>query len=256
MTCTTRQARGAAAAALTARWLVRLQVPAPGLPLWLVPNNTQVVAVEQDMSPASSQAGGTSPQAATQLVAHPGMMGSSAAGEQVRSLVASSVTPRQGSASQLMELPVGLPLGSVSMGDPRLMAGHSRRSKRSLLGLGSRLMSGPPGAAPQQQQQQQQQQQKQQQQPGSPPLRRGSIPRRASSPERPGMWENDTQLEARISRHRRNHSGGGSLVEELLRAGGVQGALACLTPVDPGEWLPGDGRATCSSALGAAGIEV
>lgn len=60
------------------------------------------------------------------------------------------------------------------------------------------------------------------------------------------MWENDTQLEARISRHWRNHSGGGSLVEDLLRGGG-QGALACLTPVDPGEWLPGADTAACTA---------
>jgi hypothetical protein len=164
-------------------------------------------------------------------------------GEQLRAITA-LITPRS-SSSQLPELP--------SAAELRLPAAQRSRSKGRLLvavGQGSEQQAAAPG--------------------GALPRSRLSIdaqrpalgqphqqPAFAASQRGAGMWEDDVQLEERISRHRRTGSlGTGNLFGPAAAAAGAAAAgaddlaqtsqpcHACFTPVDPGE---GGVRAMCRS---------
>jgi hypothetical protein len=222
--------------AITTASAPALQVPAPGLPLWLVPNNTYADPAPAGEEPGRPPSLQLSPRPSAQLVATPGMMVGQP-GEQLRAITA-LITPRS-SSSQLPELP--------SAAELRPAAAQRRRSKGRLLvavGQGSEQQAAAPASALPRSRLSIDAQRPAQGSLGQPPQQ----PAFAASHERsPGMWENDVQLEERISRHRRTGSlGASSLLGPAAATGAAaagadvsthinQAHRACFTPVDPGE---------------------
>ena len=199
------------------------QVPAPGLPLWLVPNNTQLVQGDEEAAGPVARGGRLSPQPSAQVVATPGVM--SASGEQLR-MIAGLITPRA-SSSQVPELQ------SLPAAGPAPQAGARGRSRGSLALLGaiSEQQEQPAGAGGQRQQRRSRLSfdlgRPAGAGPGTGRAAAGPASAAAAAGGGGGMWENDAQLEARITRHRRT----GSLGQPAEQAPHA----ACFTPVDPGE---------------------